>query len=108
MSTVRSLPGRGSMGRGLSIGEFARLTRLSVRTLRRYHDGEQIPVAQVIHRLRELDVPLADVRRILGADDPAVRAELLAGHLRRVGGELGRTRAAAASPPPLLAPGTQP
>lgn len=69
------------MRRGLSIGEFARLTRLSVRTLRRYHEagllapasvdpasgyryyaGDQIPVAHVIHRLRELDVPLADVR----------------------------------------------
>ena len=54
----------------LSIGEFSRLTHLSVRTLRRYHDaglleparvdaasgyryytGEQIPTAQVIHRL---------------------------------------------------------
>jgi DNA-binding transcriptional MerR regulator len=114
------------MGRGLSIGEFARLTRLSVRTLRRYHDGgllepasidpasgyryytgDQIPVAQVIHRLRELDVPLADVRRILGADDPAVRAELLAGHLRRVEAELERTRAAAVSLRRLLAPDTE-
>jgi DNA-binding transcriptional MerR regulator len=114
------------MRRGLSIGEFARLTRLSVRTLRRYHEGgllepasvdpasgyryytsEQIPAAQVIHRLREVDVPLADVRRILAAEDPGVRAELLAAHLRRVEVELERTRAAAVSLRRLLAPETE-
>src|SRR5687767_13080471 len=69
------------MGGALTIGEFARVTHLSVRTLRRYHDGglleparvdpatgyryytsEQIPAAQVIHRLRELDMPLVEVR----------------------------------------------
>jgi DNA-binding transcriptional MerR regulator len=62
---------------GLSIGEFAQVTQLSVRTLRRYHEAgllepaavdpssgyryyasTQIPAAQVIHRLRELDMPL--------------------------------------------------
>jgi effector-binding domain-containing protein len=66
----------------LSIGEFARVTHLSVRTLRRYHDAglleparvdaatgyryysaRQIPTAQVIHRLREPDMPLTDVHR---------------------------------------------
>jgi hypothetical protein len=58
----------------LTIGEFSRLTHLSVRTLRRYHEAallepavvdettgyryygvDQIPTAQVIHRLRELE-----------------------------------------------------
>jgi DNA-binding transcriptional MerR regulator len=53
---------------GLTIGEFAQLTQLSIRTLRRYHEGcllapatvdpvsgyryyttEQIPAAQIIH-----------------------------------------------------------
>jgi DNA-binding transcriptional MerR regulator len=82
----------------LSIGEFSHLTHLSVRTLRRYHDAEllipatvddttgyryysadQIPTAQVIHRLRELDVPLADVRRILDSGDHASRSELVSG-----------------------------
>src|SRR4051812_35595545 len=80
----------------LSIGEFAQVTHLSVRTLRRYHDAgllqparvdarsgyrsygpEQIPTAQVIHRLRELDVPLADVQRILRTPDPGARALLV-------------------------------
>lgn len=79
----------------LAIGEFSRLTHLSVKTLRRYHeagllvpdavdqttgyrfyDGHQIPTAQVIHRLRELDVPLADVRRIIESADPDRRAAL--------------------------------
>jgi DNA-binding transcriptional MerR regulator len=107
----------------LTIGEFARLTHLSVRTLRRYHDagllepdrvdqatgyryysGEQIPTAQVIHRLRELDVPLADVARILGTPDPGVRGALVADHLRRLEAELDRTRSAVASLRRLLDP----
>lgn len=108
---------------GLSIGEFATVTRLSVRTLRRYHaDGllepatvdpftgyryyapEQIPAAQVIHRLRELDVPLADIGSILETDDPHERAEVVASHLRRLEVELDRTRAAVVSLRRLLQP----
>ncbi|MGY1813976.1 MerR family transcriptional regulator [Blastococcus sp. SYSU D00820] len=107
----------------LSIGEFSRLTHLSVRTLRRYHDagllapaavdpasgyryytGEQIPTAQVIHRLRELDVPLADVQRILGSPDPEARAALVAEHLARLEAQLDRTRAAVTSLRRLLRP----
>ncbi|WP_326837423.1 MerR family transcriptional regulator [Amycolatopsis rhabdoformis] len=111
------------MRNGLTIGEFARLTRLSVRTLRRYHEAgllapasvddatgyryysrEQIPDAQVIHRLRELDVPLAEVHRILGSADPSARADLIAGHLRRLEDRLDRTRAAVVSLRQLLKP----
>ncbi|WP_345771153.1 MerR family transcriptional regulator [Geodermatophilus normandii] len=109
--------------RVLSIGEFSRLTHLSVRTLRRYHDaglleparvdpasgyryyaGEQIPTAQVIHRLRELDVPLTDVQRILRSPDPGQRAALVADHLHRLESELERTRATVASLRRLLRP----
>ena len=73
----------------LAIGEFSRLTHLSIRTLRRYHDtgllepatvdpasgyryytADQIATAQVIHRLRELDLPLTDVQRVLRSPDP--------------------------------------
>jgi DNA-binding transcriptional MerR regulator len=108
---------------GLAIGEFAQLTRLSVRTLRRYHEAgllepasvdpvtgyryytvEQIPGAQVIHRLRELDMPLAEVRRVLASDAPEARAALIAGHLRRLEDELDRTRAAVKSLRRLLEP----
>jgi DNA-binding transcriptional MerR regulator len=107
----------------LSIGEFAQFTHLSIRTLRRYHDTgllaparvddatgyryyetEQIPTAQVIHRLRELDVPLAEVRRVLSSPDPAVRADLITGHLQRLEEQLERTRAAVTSLQRLLRP----
>jgi DNA-binding transcriptional MerR regulator len=111
------------MRSGLTIGDFATLTRLSVRTLRRYHEAgllqpatvdpftgyryyvpEQIPTAQVIHRLRQLDVPLAEVKSILATDDPQQRAEVIAGHLQRLEAELNRTRAAVVSLRQLLRP----
>ncbi|MGY1846388.1 MerR family transcriptional regulator [Blastococcus sp. SYSU DS1021] len=111
----------------LAIGEFSRLTHLSVRTLRRYHDAgllepatvdpasgyryytaDQIPTAQVIHRLRELDVPLTDVQRILRSPDPRTRARLIADHLERLESELDRTRAAVASLRRLLRPAPAP
>jgi DNA-binding transcriptional MerR regulator len=111
------------MRSGLSIGEFAQLTHLSVRTLRRYHEAgllepasvdpasgyryyasRQIPAAQVIHRLRELDMPLAEVSRVLRTEDPRARAALIADHLRRLESELDRTRAAVASLRQLLHP----
>lgn len=107
----------------LSIGEFARLSHLSVRTLRRYHEAEllvpaevneqtgyryytadQISTAQIIHRLRDLDVPLATARRILEASDPGVRSDLVGEHLRRLEAQLDRTRAAVTSLRRLLAP----
>jgi DNA-binding transcriptional MerR regulator len=111
------------MRSGMTIGEFATVTHLSVRTLRRYHQAgllepttvdpftgyryyapEQIPTAQVIHRLRQLDVPLAEVESILATDDPEQRAELIAGHLHRLETELDRTRAAVVSLRRLLRP----
>ncbi|MET0450503.1 MAG: MerR family transcriptional regulator [Mycobacterium sp.] len=107
----------------LTIGEFATVTHLSVRTLRRYHEAgllepatvdpfsgyryyepEQIPTAQVIHQLRQLDVPLAEVQSILATDDPQQRAEVVAGHLRRLEAELDRTQAAVVSLRRLLRP----
>ena len=107
----------------LAIGEFSRMTHLSIRTLRRYHEAgllepetvdpssgyryysvDQIPVAQVIHRLRELDVPLSDVQRILRSPDPEQRAALVARHVERLESELARTRAAVVSLRRLLSP----
>lgn len=111
----------------LTIGEFSRLTHLSVRTLRRYHEAallepavvdettgyryyrvDQIPTAQVIHRLRELDVPLSDVRQILRTPDPGVRAALVTDHLQRLEDTLDRTRAAVVSLRRLLRPDPAP
>jgi DNA-binding transcriptional MerR regulator len=107
----------------LSIGEFAQLTHLSIRTLRRYHEAglleparvdpssgyryyspEQIPSAQVIHRLRELDLPLADVKAVLATSSPEERAARISEHLRRLEDQLSRTRAAVASLQRLLQP----
>lgn len=107
----------------MTVGEFSRLTHLSVRTLRRYDEQgvlkparvdertgyryyavAQIADAQVVHRLRELDVPLADVRRILASSEPDDRAALVAEHLRRLEDRLDRTRAAVASLRRLLRP----
>nr|WP_196791377.1 MerR family transcriptional regulator [Motilibacter aurantiacus] len=107
----------------MTIGEFAQLTHLSVRTLRRYHesgllepavvspasgyryyDASQVPTAQVISKLRELDLPLADVRQVLLTPDPAGRAALIAAHLERLEEQLSRTQAAVASLQRLLHP----
>lgn len=102
--------------RRLTIGEFSELTHLSVRMLRRYHQSgllepasidpttgyryyspEQIPAAQVVHRLRELDVPLTEVRKILATEDADERAQLVEDHARRLEETVLRTRAAIAS-----------
>jgi DNA-binding transcriptional MerR regulator len=112
---------------GLTIGEFAALTHLSVRTLRRYHSsgllepasvdpangyryysGDQIPTAQVIHQLRRLDVPLPEVAKILATEDAGERADLVTEHLRRLEAEQARTRAAITSLRRLLHPAAAP
>jgi DNA-binding transcriptional MerR regulator len=83
----------------LRIGPFARASSLSVKALRSYHEqGLLVPAAidpatgyrsyspaqladaAVIHRLRRLDVPLADIHTVLDARDPEVTAKVLAEH----------------------------
>jgi DNA-binding transcriptional MerR regulator/effector-binding domain-containing protein len=97
----------------ITIGDFSKATHLSVKTLRHYHEvgllepsevdsgsgyryysDEQIPTAQVIRRLRGLQMPVADVRAVLGAEDPDARNRLIVEHLDRLEGELARTREA--------------
>ena len=70
----------------LSIGEFSRMTFLSVKTLRHYHetgllaparidassgyryyDVSQVTTAQVIRRFRDLDLPIEQLRAFLDA-----------------------------------------
>jgi DNA-binding transcriptional MerR regulator len=111
------------MTASVSIGEFSRLTHLTVKTLRHYHELGLLVPAQVdrhtgyrrygtgqvhdallIGRLRGLDLPLAEVGRLLAAPDPAERDAVLAEHLRRMERELDRTRAVVASLRELLAP----
>ncbi|MCM3885498.1 MerR family transcriptional regulator [Frankia sp. R82] len=105
----------------LSIGDFARATHMTVKTLRHYHQTGlleparvdpdtgyrrystgQIPVAQVISRLRALDMPLAEIQGVLSAPDPRARNERIAGHLSRLEEQLGRTQSAVAALRDLL------
>lgn len=104
------------MSSGLTIGEFSRATHLSVKTLRHYHEVEllepsfvnpgngyrhyveaQIPVAQVIRRLRALEMPVADVKAVVAASDSDARNALIAAHLDRLEADLARTREAVSS-----------
>src|SRR5262245_28286744 len=99
------------VGTLLSIGDFSRMTFLSVKALRHYHevgllppaeidpetgyrryDAAQVPTAQVIRRLRELDMSLDEVRRVIEASDVGARNEAISAHLRRMEGELEQTR----------------
>jgi len=105
------------------VGDFSRATHLSVKTLRHYHQvgllepaavnpdtgyryysAGQIPTAQVIRRLRDLEMPVADVKAVLAAPDAAARNALIAAHLGRLEAELAQTRAAVESLRNLLAP----
>ncbi|MGF6883233.1 DNA-binding transcriptional MerR regulator [Nocardia sp. GAS34] len=101
------------MREGLTIGEFSRVTHLSVKTLRHYHDVgllapmhighdtgyryyslDQVPTAQVIVRLRNLDMPVPDVKAVLAAQDAAARNQLITAHLARLEHQLSHTRSA--------------
>ncbi|GAB3386563.1 MerR family transcriptional regulator [Humibacter soli] len=105
----------------LSIGDFARATHLSVKTLRHYHrigllvparvdtdTGyryyaiEQIPTAQVIRRFRSLDMPLPDIGAVVAAPDLETRDRLINAHLQRLQDQLATTQAAVASLRDLL------
>jgi DNA-binding transcriptional MerR regulator len=96
----------------VSIGDFSRMTFLSVKALRHYHevgllppaeidpetgyrryDAAQVPMAQVVRRLRELGMSLDDVRAVIEAPDVRARNAAISAHLRRMEGELEQTRA---------------
>lgn len=105
----------------LPIGDFARATHLSVKTLRyyhrvgllepdevdrhtghRYYTTAQIPTAQIIRRLRALDMPVEQIAKVLAAPDLDTRNALLAAHLDQMEQELVRTQTAVASLRDLL------
>jgi len=109
------------MSSSLAIGDFSRATHLTVKTLRHYHETgllepaqidpqtgyrryttEQIPVAQIIRRFRDLDMPLNEIRSVLSAPDVQARNDLIAAHLKRLEGDLARTQTAVASLRSLL------
>jgi DNA-binding transcriptional MerR regulator len=111
------------MGKGLTIGEFSQITHLSVKTLRRYHEAgllapdtvdphsgyryyasAQVPAAQVIHRLRDLGMPVREIGAVLATSDPESRSRLIAEHLERLERQLDQTRSAVSSLRRLLEP----
>jgi DNA-binding transcriptional MerR regulator/effector-binding domain-containing protein len=111
------------MAAGLSVGDFSRATHLSVKTLHHYHQvgllepatvnpdtgyryysPGQIATAQVIRRLRDLEMPVAGVKAVLAAPDAPARNALIAAHLNRLEAELAQTRTAVESLRNLLQP----
>ncbi len=109
------------MSDSLTIGDFSRVTFLSVKTLRHYHrlgllepaevdpvtgyrryTSAQIPIAQVIRRFRALDMPLDHIGEVLRAPDQKIRSELIATHLARLEETLTETQRAVASLRDLL------
>ena len=110
----------------VTIGDFARMTYLSIKSLRYYHEvgllapasvdpdtgyrlylPEQVPTAQVIRRLRDLDMPRR-CRAVLTAGDVAARNAIIASHLRRMERQLQQTQAAVSSLRVLLEGGQAP
>ncbi|MFE0459056.1 MerR family transcriptional regulator [Kitasatospora sp. NPDC058965] len=110
------------MHTGLTVGEFSRVSHLSVKTLRHYHDVElltpadvdpgtgyryyslgQVPTAQVIVRLRNLEMPVADVKAVLATEDVGTRNELISAHLARLEDRLAQAQSAVESLRELLA-----
>jgi DNA-binding transcriptional MerR regulator/effector-binding domain-containing protein len=106
----------------LSIGAFSRLTHLSIKTLRYYHQvgllepavidpdsgyryyrPGQAHSAQLVRRFRDLGLPVADVKAVLAAPDLAARDAILAGHLDRMREQLRQTEAAVDSLHRMLA-----
>jgi DNA-binding transcriptional MerR regulator len=105
----------------LTIGEFSKMTYLSVKALRHYHDvgllepvdidsatgyrrysTAQVSTAQAIRRFRELDMPLEQVRAVLDAPDVTSRNEAILTHLRHMQQQLERTQTTVASLQTLL------
>jgi DNA-binding transcriptional MerR regulator len=87
----------------LSIGRFARLSGLSVGALRHYDELDllrpadidrftgyrryrraQLETARTIARLRDLEVPLDEIREVLAMDDPGEQRRRLAVHRARI------------------------
>jgi DNA-binding transcriptional MerR regulator len=62
----------------------------------RYYRTAQVPTAQVIRRLRDLEMPVEQVSAVLVADDLEARNALIAAHLQRMEDQLAQTQAAVA------------
>ena len=108
----------------MPIGEFSKMTYLSVKALRHYHDvgllepatiddangyrlytPDQVPVAQAIRRFRDLDMPIDEIRAVLSAPDERSRNAAILAHLERMQAQLEKTQATVASLQALLTSG---
>ena len=97
------------------------MTRLSVKSLRRYHDlgllepadidrdtgyryyeVSQVPLGQAIRRFRDLEMPLERLKEVLHAPDASVRNKLIIAHLEHMESALQQTQQTVASLRALL------
>jgi DNA-binding transcriptional MerR regulator len=116
----------------IPIGRFARLTGLSIGALRHYAEldllrpadvdrftgyrryrPEQVEIARTIGRLRDLEVPIEEIREVLAADDPTDQRRRIGAHERRLQARadrlarlLHRTRQLSQGKEPLMTTGT--
>ena len=116
----------------IPIGRFARLTGLSIGALRHYDEldllrpadvdrftgyrryrPDQLELARTIGRLRDLEVPIEEIRDVLAADDPADQRRRIGAHERRLqaradrlGRLLHRTRQLSQGREPVMTTGT--
>lgn len=96
----------------IPIGRFARLSGLSIGALRHYGELDvlrpadvdrftgyrryrpgQLEIARAIGRLRDLEVPIDEIREVLGADDPADQRRRIGTHERRLQARVDRLAA---------------
>jgi DNA-binding transcriptional MerR regulator/effector-binding domain-containing protein len=113
----------------LAIGDFSRMTHLSVKALRHYHDvgllepaqidlssgyrfyePGQVPMAQVIRRFRDLGMPLDEIKQVIHAPDVETRTRVITAHMGRMQSQLAQAQAVIDSlrsllelPPPSMA-----
>jgi DNA-binding transcriptional MerR regulator len=111
----------GRMPVRLSIGDFAKMTYLSIKSLRRYHDmgllvaaqvdpasgyryydASQVTAGQVIRRFRDLGMPLEQVREVLNAPDARTRNDVIVAHLGDMESALQQTQQTVSSLRALL------
>jgi DNA-binding transcriptional MerR regulator len=93
----------------LSIGEYSRLTGLSVGALRHYDElgiitpasvdhatsyrrfrRDQLEQGRLVATLRELELPLDEIRGLLATDDPVERRAVLSRHRDRLNARVAR------------------
>jgi len=115
------------MAMRLTIGEFSKMTYLSVKALRHYHDvgllepteidpstgyrrytADQVATAQAIRRFRDLAMPLDQVRIVLQAPDLTTRNRTILDHLESMQHQLEQTQYTVTSLQALLTSPTAP